>query len=159
MPLVFRTYYVLSEKVSSWRTLMYRQVNDSDTSHIVDALEGLAEYAKAYPWVGEVDRDKACQAIDDTIAAGKAFVVSGYLVLVDVISPWYTSDSLLEEWLVLKLYKGGSVDHIPNALEELRVLFNCSAVVSGDSSPVNIMAGAYKRAGYLPLTTSFYKAH
>lgn len=138
---------------------MYRPVTDNDTPHIVAALKKLDEYAKAYPWVGNVDHDKAYQTIDDVIAAGKAFVVSGYLVLVDVVSPWYTSDLILEEWLVLKLYDGGSVDHIPNALEELRVLFNCSAIVSADSSPVNIVAGAYKRAGYLPLTTSFYKAH
>ena len=138
---------------------MYRPVTDNDTPHIVAAIKKLDAYAKSYLWVGNVDYDKVYQTIDDVIAAGKAFVVSGYLVLVDVISPWYTSDLILEEWLVLKLYAGGSVDHIPSALEELRVLFNCSAVVSGDSSPVNIMAGAYKRAGYLPLTTSFYKAH
>lgn len=124
---------------------------------ISDALVKLQKYAKAYSWTNEVDFDKACSAVGDFIGQGKAYVIDGYLVMIDVIQPWYSNDSVLQEWLVLKLYDGGSVDSVPPALLAIAKERGCKSVATADSSPISIVADAYTRAGFLPLTRSFTK--
>lgn len=139
---------------------MYK-LKDDQWNLVVDALIRLERYASEYPWVGNIDFNKACDSVYLTAAAGDAYVIDGYLVLVDVIQPWYTNDKVLQEWLVLKLIHidGQSVDSIPPALRQLARERGCSAVITADSSPVSIVAGAYKRADFKPLTTSFYKVN
>lgn len=124
---------------------------------VLVALTRLQAFAESYEWVGKVDWDKGTQIIFDTIKAGNAYMVDGYLVLTEVVCPWYTKDLLLQEWLVLKVQVGGNVTAVPKALEEIAKAHNCIAVISADSSPVQLVAAAYKEAGYKPLTNSFYK--
>jgi len=79
------------------------------------------------------------------------------LVLTAVVYPWYSTAPVLQEWLVLKLHSGGSVNSIPPALLAIAKERGCSVVITGDSSPISIVAEAYSQADFRPLTQSFYK--
>lgn len=132
-----------------------RLVNSSDWGHIYKALRGLERYASSYEWANEVSFSKACEAIRAYIAEEKAYLVDGYLVMTDEVEPWYSRDKVLQEWLVLKVYEGGCVSSIPEALIEIAKSKGCKSVLSGDSSPVNIVGKAYEQAGWQPLTRLF----
>lgn len=138
--------------------MTYRLVSILDEAFAIsEALTKLHKYAKAYSWTNAIDFDKACQAVGYFSGQGNAYVVDGYLVMVDVVTPWYSNDNVLQEWLVLKLYDGGSVDSVPPALLAIAKERGCKSVITADSSPISIVADAYTRAGFLPLTRSFTK--
>lgn len=130
---------------------------DGDWDAVAQALIKLEQYAQQYKWAIGVDFLHAVGNIYDAIVAGQGYVIDGYLVMVDEVKPWYSEVPILTEWLVIKLYSGGSVDSIPPALLEIAKQRGIGMVMTADSSPVNIVAGAYKRAGFSPLTTSFFK--
>jgi hypothetical protein len=134
-----------------------RPADENDTSAIRGALDNLQQYASYYPWALDVDFDKACQVVADCVAEGKAYIIDGYLVLIDKIVPWYSNTPVLQEWLVVKVYGEGSVSSIPPALLQIAEQLGCAGVMTADSSPVNIMASAYRKAGFEPLTQSFFK--
>ena len=134
-----------------------RLATEDDTSAIRGALANLQQYASYYTWAFDIDFDKACQVVADYVAEGKAYIIDGYLVLVDKIVPWYSNTPVLQEWLVVKVYGEGSVSSIPPALLRLAEQLGCGGVMTADSSPVNIMASAYRKAGFEPLTQSFFK--
>ena len=136
---------------------MWYRLNDSSWPLVLVALTRLRAFAESYDWVGTIDWDKGTAIVHETIMAGNAYMVDGYLVLTEVVCPWYTKDKLLQEWLVLKVESGGKVASIPPALETIAAANNCVAVISADSSPVQLVAAAYKEAGYKALTNSFYK--
>jgi hypothetical protein len=133
-----------------WATL-------ADDELIFKALLNLDRYSDKYDWAVGKDFGKACNSIADAIAAGNVAIVDGYLVCVDTVIPWYSNATVLQEWLVLKLEEGGNLASIPIALQEIAIGRGASLIMSADSSPVNIVAGAYKAAAFKPLTTSFYK--
>ena len=139
--------------------MIYRKAEIAlDRRPVVAALQQLEKYAAAYPWVGTVDFDKGSMAVLSTIDAGNAYMVGGYLVLVDEIVPWYTNDKLLQEWLVIKVRPSPvQVSEIPGALILIAKARGCVGVITADSSPVQLVAKAYANAGFSPLTTSFYK--
>ena len=137
----------------SWRACN----TEDDWPYVTAALTKLEQYAKAYDWAVEVDFLEAVGNIYDAIVSGQGYVIDGYLVMIDSIKPWYSKSEVLTEWLVLKLYDGGSVDSIPPVLVELAKKYNVAVIMTADSSPVSIVAGAYQRAGFNKLTTSFYK--
>lgn len=139
---------------------MYRRLNlDSvdETDALTEALLKLYAYANKYEWANEISWIKANQAIRAFAKEGNAYVVDGYLVMVDTIEPWYSYDRVLQEWLVLKLYQGGSVDSVPPALLALAKERGCKTVMSADSSPLSIVSKAYEDAGFLPLTRSYFQ--
>lgn len=125
---------------------------------ITVALVRLRKYAEAYPWVQSVNWDKAVSIVTGAYSAGHGAIVNGYLVLFEVITPWYTDDKLLQEWLVIKVYNDhGGVSAVPQFLECKAAELGCTGVITADSSPVSIVAKAYLDAGFSKLTTSFYK--
>lgn len=128
-----------------------------DWGAVVNSLTKLENYAKQYKWAIGVDFLHAVGNIHDAIKQGQGYVIDGYLVMLDEVSPWYSKSPILTEWLVLKLYPGGSVDSIPEALLAIAKERGISMVMTADSSPVNIVAEAYQRAGFSKLTTSFFK--
>lgn len=128
-----------------------------DWGAVVNSLMKLENYAKQYKWAIGVDFLYAVGNIYDAVKVGQGYVIDGYLVMVDEVKPWYSEQPILTEWLVLKLYQGGSVDGIPPALLEIAKSRGIGMVMTADSSPVNIVAAAYKQAGFSPLTTSFFK--
>lgn len=136
---------------------MWYKLNNNAWPAVLLGLERLKAFASHYEWVGEVDWDKGTGEILDTIMRGDAYMVDGYLMLVNEVTPWYTREKILQEWLVIKLQQGGSVTNIPVALLEIAAKRNCRAVMSADSSPIQIVAQAYQGAGFKPLTNSFFK--
>ena len=134
-----------------------RKPSFSDYPTITRRLDEFQQRAEAYGWTNAIDYEKGVAAILSFIDGGMGRIVDGYLVMVDVIEPWYSHDKVLQEWLVIKLYEGGTVDSIPLALSELAREFGCKSIISADSSPVSIMEDAYKRAGFKVLTRSFTK--
>lgn len=128
-----------------------------DWPDIRQAILKLDHYAENYDWAVGKDLDKACTSISDAIVLGNVLIVDGYMVCVAIITPWYSNEEVLQEWLVLKIADGGSIKSVPLALEEVAMGLGIKLIMSADSSPVNIVAGAYKEAAFKPLTTSFYK--
>ena len=135
----------------------WRWATFEDSNLIFKAILKLDRYSDNYDWAVGKDLDKACASIVDAIHVGNVAIVDGYLVCVEVITPWYSNAKVLQEWLVLKLEEGGNLASIPIALQEIAIGRGASLIMSADSSPVNIVAGAYKAAAFKPLTTSFYK--
>lgn len=128
---------------------------DEDSEAIIRALRKLQDYAKGYDFVHTIDFNVAAANVLTTVESGCASIIDGYLVLMEFLQPWYSEDWILQEWLVLKLYPGGSVDSIPPALKEIAAASECKVIITADSSPVNIVAQAYERAGFHKLTQSY----
>lgn len=133
-----------------------RPVDPSDTGAIVEALYRFASRGSEYPSLNKPDFEKGMVEIWNRVDAGDAYVVDGYLVIVKVVTPWYTQESVLSELLVCKLYKG-DITQVPKALEQLARDRGCVSVVCSDSSSHKSLAGAYQAAGFIPLPTPFYK--
>lgn len=134
-----------------------RLADERDTSAIRSAVHNYAEQP-ACDWVLGLDVDKANAALADWVATGKAYVIDGYLVLVDEATPWYSNSTYLDEWFVLKLYPGGSLDSIPPALARLAKQRGCVAVMGGDSSPAKRLDAAYRRApGWVPAANLHFR--
>jgi hypothetical protein len=134
-----------------------RLADELDEGLIRAALTKLQEYAKTYGWAVGIDYETAVASIMAEVAEDNAYVIDGYLVLTAVVYPWYSTAPVLQEWLVLKLHSGGSVASIPPALLAIAKERGCSVVITGDSSPISIVAEAYSQADFKPLTQSFYK--
>lgn len=135
-----------------------RLANDQDTKAIIEALSRLKNRAYRYGFVGTVDFDKALSTVLHSILAGDGYVIDGYLVMVRSLSPWYSTDKILQEWLVLKLYVPfRGLNSVPQGLVEIAQQRGCRMLITGDSAPVDITATAYKQAGFSNLTQSFYK--
>lgn len=136
--------------------MSYRHATlDIDTAAIVAALRKLQAYAQNYDFIHNINFDVAVANVLTVVEQGNAYIIDGYLVLTEFIQPWYSEDWILQEWLVLKVRSGGSVDSIPPALREIAAANACSIILTADSSPVNIVAQAYERAGFHKLTQSF----
>jgi hypothetical protein len=135
----------------------WRWASQADDGLIFNALLNLDRYSDNYDWAVGKNFGKAWCSIAAAVSAGNVAIVDGYLVCVETITPWYSNATVLQEWLVLKLEDGGNIASIPIALQEIAIGRGASLIMSADSSPVNIVAGAYKAAAFKPLTTSFYK--
>lgn len=134
-----------------------RLADDRDTSALREACGRLLAYATAYNWAKGVDYQAACGVLHDQVAAGNCYIIDGYAVFVDKVTPWYSTLPYLEEWLTMRLYQGGTTASIPPALEAIAAKLGCASIVGGDSSPVQLMTAAYEGAKWQPLTKLFYK--
>lgn len=134
-----------------------RLADGRDHGPMRDALLRLHEYSKKYKFAVGVDYTSAEASVLHEIDAGCAYVIDGYLVLLSKTVPWYATEPILQEWLVLKLYGGGDINNVPAGILQLAKELGCAVAITADSSPVNIMADAYNKAGFSPLTRSFYK--
>jgi len=135
--------------------MLYRQATLADMGAVVKGLWALKPHADKYAFVASTSLRKAQASIEHAILTNHAFVVDGYLVLIDVMQPWFSEDTVLQEWFVMKLYDGGTVANIPPTLMRIASDLGCKIVITADSSPVQIVATAYKQAGFHPLTQSF----
>lgn len=134
-----------------------RLADGRDHGPIRSALLLLEEYSKKYGFAVGVDYTRAVANVLDEVDNEQAYVIDGYLVLLTKVIPWYANKPILQEWLVLKLYGGGDISSVPAGIIQLAKDMGCSVTITADSSPVNIMADAYNKAGFSPLTRSFYK--
>lgn len=140
---------------------MYRLADrtDTDGTAIAEAVLKLQEYAQAYNWAQDISFLKALETVYETVDEGNAYIVDGILVLVNEFAPWYSNTKVLQEWLVLRVYPSvsGGVAEVPKALLEIAKQRECATLITADSSPISIVADAYKAAGFQPLTRSFFK--
>lgn len=119
------------------------------------ALRKLENFAASYDWVTAPDFDRALSALLD-MGKTQAYYIYGYLVMAEVIQPWYSKDLLLTEWLVLKLYPGGDINAVPTGLRAIAKDNNCVGVLCNDSTGINIMGNVYAAAGADPLTRAYF---
>ena len=131
----------------------------ADWPSVEKALAGFAKVAMNYPFVDGLDFERACTSIKTCIEAGDGYIIDGYLVMTTCFCPWYSTAKILQEWLVLKVYPTPpeGTKHIPAYLERLAVRLGATRLITGDSSPVDIMGSTYRSAGFKPLTCSFFK--
>lgn len=112
-------------------------------------------------WVEEVDLPTAYSRIIS--GEYQAFLVEDtYLILADVVTPWYTKpDTLtLSEMLVLRVYDGpGKFKDIPRALSLLAGVVGAGAIVVGTALANNSRAlqRMYMREGFQPSAVELYK--
>lgn len=135
--------------------MSWRNAKAADFPAIDAALRVMEERAAKYPFVITTSLRKATTSIEAAVFSHRAYVIDGYLVLIDVVEPWYSTDSILQEWYVMKIYPGGDVSSIPPALLEIAKDLGCGIVMTADSSPVQIVAAAYEQAGFIKLTQSY----
>lgn len=89
------------------------------------------------------------------VDSGCAVLVDGYFVLYTVTPLWYTRAKFLIEELVIRIYPTNEPPTVAiSALLELRDLFGCVAVVSGDAQ-AGAMAKHYLSCGFEPLGSQF----
>lgn len=137
---------------SDWR---FAEVSDGDAIRF--ACRKLERYAERYDWAIKQDYIKGLAAVMDAVRHRQALVIDGYLVLICEVVPWYSNAKCLQEWLVMDLNMTGVIESVPLGLEAFARAHNFDMVITADSSPVNIVAGAYRGAAFKPLTSSFYK--
>jgi len=135
--------------------MLWRHAKAADLPAITKALQAMEARAAKYPFVVTTSLRKAIASVEAAVFSHHAYVIDGYLVLIDIVTPWYSDDAILQEWYVMKLYPGGSVDSIPPALLEIARDLGCGIVMTADSSPVQIVAAAYEQAGFHKLTQSY----
>lgn len=139
---------------------MYRLANLTfDAVAVEAALKKFQSLGATFGHVKTMSFERAMQQVTTAIANRDAYIIDGYLVMVDEVQPWYTEDKFLQEWLVVKVYRpiNQSISSIPAALEKIAVERGCIGIISADTAPAQLVAQAYKDAGFKPLTTSFYK--
>lgn len=118
-------------------------------------------------WKGKAAGALMGYADDAAIAAhirqaadtGLAVVVDGYFILYCISPLWYTKKTFLIEEIILRIYPTDAPPSVAvQALEELRDLFDCTAVISGDAQ-AGAMAAHYLAAGFVHLGSQFIKTH
>lgn len=88
---------------------------------------------------------------------GHAYVVNGYYVQFDIGSPWHSTVDYLIEELILRIYPTThKVESVIDALSEIAFIYNCSAVVAGDTQ-IGYMRPKYEAAGFITLGTQHFK--
>jgi hypothetical protein len=130
-----------------------------DWPDVEEALARFAKVAVSYPFVDGLDFERACTSIKTCIEAGDGYIIDGYLVMTTCFCPWYSTAKILQEWLVLKVYRTPpwGTKNIPEHLSAVAVRLGATRLITGDSSPVDIMGSTYRSAGFIPLTCSFFK--
>lgn len=134
-----------------------RLFNDTDWEDAEKALIKFGKRGAKYPWVRELDWAQVFNTLRLAMECGGAYVVEGYLVVVDVVTPWYTRDKVLQEGLVLRIRDGGTVDDVVKALDDIAKLHGCVLITTGDTTGAGIMSRAYSRAGYKAQPPTFFK--
>jgi hypothetical protein len=126
---------------------------------LVKFYELVQKHPEYYTWAYGLEFEKACWSIRHAVAMGKVYYIDGYIVCIDVVTPWYSEKPVLQEWLTLRIEtnrSNGGCERIPQALRDLAVELGCAIVMTADSSAVSVMEDTYKANGYKPLTRSFY---
>lgn len=88
---------------------------------------------------------------------GYAVVEQGYFILFSPVRPWYSRKLFLVEDLILKIEATTAPVQVAiDALEILRVQYDCVAIISGDTQ-VGYMAERYMANGYQMLGVQLIK--
>lgn len=138
--------------------MSYRLAEQRDTQAVEDAFVALALASPAYGYSKQPSWRKGMALFKRMLEQGGAYIVNeAYLLLVSEGVAWHSYDTCLEEVLVLKLYEGGSITSVADALEHIARVRGITTILASDSS-INFRMGAvYQRAGFKPITHTYYK--
>jgi GNAT superfamily N-acetyltransferase len=128
-----------------------------------DKAEVLAAFRRHYteslvaghPYAQHVDFVHGWAQIES--GAVGTVLVDGYLVVYDVGPTWFCPKPVFTELMVLRVAdRPGYLRHVITAMEELARAHGCVGIATGDAMG-SAVAHAYKRAGYTPVVSQFYK--
>ncbi|OZI20061.1 hypothetical protein CAL26_21135 [Bordetella genomosp. 9] len=108
-----------------------------------------------HPYAKLVDFDYGWQTINNGDVA--AALTHGYLVVYDITPTWYCPHNLFIEQMVLRVEdRPGFLRRVIAAMEDEARRWGCAGIATGDAMGI-AMSAAYRRAGYSPVVSQFYK--
>ncbi len=138
-----------------------RPVYDSDfnfgINHALTAL--MARMRKSLnPQFQLSSVEVASAYIRKAMTENRAFIHHGYLILVDVATPWHSRESVLIEELILKVYDQPEwkVEEAIACLDGIALAKGVRFIVAGDTQ-VGYMVPKYHAAGFVTLGTQLFK--
>lgn len=138
-----------------------RPVTSRDHPVIVDALQQLLFFSNNYGWVGKPDLARGVMHVLAKQEEGNAYIGHGYLLLVSEFEPWYGTDRVLQEELVLRLpgQPDGeyAIRRVLNFLELLAALRGVDKLLVGNSYTDSVLTRIYERRGFSRCSDILYK--
>ncbi len=135
---------------------MIREANDDDFQVIKQSLTHWRDKSPALHVklcsIG-VALGNVLRAIDE----GRAWMADGYFILVDVGSPWFSSQRMLIEEIIIRVRPTTlPVSYAIDALDLIAEKLGCTAIAAGDTQ-IGYMTPHYHAAGYTTLGTQLMK--
>ena len=132
------------------------KATQEDVPRIMWALLCLLNKSPA-PQMKYADYDVAEASIRRAVDEGRAWLIHGYFIMVDVGSDWYTAGKYLIEQIILRVDREPHpVNVAVHALDYLKAHFDCVAIVVGDTQ-IGHMTPIYEAEGYKFLGTQLIK--
>lgn len=113
-------------------------------------LSKMRSWPDAKAWFKLIDLDACLKFIFN---AEHAYIVGGaFLVVYEIVSPWYAKDedTILEEVIVLRLVRGGDFSSVPAFLERKRAEAGAKLVCAGTALARTdaALASVYQKLGF-----------
>lgn len=138
--------------------MLYRLASYSDDCEVLAAFELLELRAPQYKFSRRPSARMGFDYYWELRKQNNAYIVDeSFLLLVQSGQAWHGEDTCLEEVLVLRIRADGSIHKVAAALEAIARWRGVSAIITHDSSLNFRMGSLYKRAGYIPITQTYYK--
>lgn len=140
--------------------MLYRLAEHADDGAVLAAFEQLEISSPHYRFSRRPSARMGFDYYWEAKQRGDAYIIDGtWLLLVNGGRAWHGHDTCLEEALVLRCYPRsvGHIQRIPEALEAIAVERKVDAVLVHDSSLGFRMGNVYDRAGFIPITHTYYK--
>lgn len=136
-----------SKKVSSQRL---RKPDRFDSQTIRAALEANIVSVREAEIVQLGDAATATNAIVEHYVSS-LIVDEAYLVVYDLVNPWYSTKEILVELLVLRIGEGSSFTAVTDLLDDLAAEHDAAAIHAGSSfsRAPSALVRLYSRQGYV----------
>lgn len=100
---------------------------------------------------------KAKASLMEAARRNRAYMVDGYLVVFDTMSPWHSDITIVIEEFVLRVYPTNFTPAVVTEfLDAMKSMHNAVSIVSGDGQ-VGAMSKHYLAAGYRKIGEQFMK--
>lgn len=135
-----------------------REATNQDVPIIMAALLRLQAKANGRGQMAFADPMEAELSIRYAIHDGRTRIVDGYFIMFDIGKPWYSTQVMLIEDIILKIEETEApVDVAIQALDIIARELGCKAIAVGDTQ-IGLMVPKYQAAGYTVLGTQLFKA-
>jgi hypothetical protein len=133
-----------------------RLATPQDMPAILTALQWMLDNSPA-PQMKMASLMEAELSIRNAMHEGNAWIIQGYLIVVDVGRVWYSGERFLIEQIILRIEKTGTqVQAAIGALDQLADHYKCNAIAVGDTQ-IGHMTPLYQDHGYVTLGTQLFK--
>lgn len=129
-----------------------------DLGVIMDALIKMLSYSPA-PQMKYASTTTATLYVAKAIRESRVDILGDYMVMYDVITPWFSTTPMLAEEIIIKVWNLGhraTVQDCVKHLETRAKQLKCVCVIAGDTQ-VGYMEKHYLDAGFVVLGKQFYK--